>query len=128
MARRKTPHLTESEQRIMNVLWESGESTVKDVTNALQKEFGLAYTTVLTTIGIMKDKGYVEARKVGRAFIYRPIISRSDAQSKATGNLVTSMFAGSPQRLAQHLVDNHDLSLDDIEALREAILQSERRK
>lgn len=122
MARPASPQLTEAEQRIMAVLWARGEASVREITDALKAEFGLAYTTVLTTIGIMADKGYVDFRKAGRAHIYSARLSRDGARSQALGSLVRSMFGGSAQSLAQHLVREEKLTLDDIEALRAAVL------
>jgi len=118
MPRKRTPQLTEAEQRVMTVLWERGESNVRDVTEALKADHNLAYTTILTTIRIMADKGYVGFRKEGRTHIYRPLVTRERAQKKAIGSLLSSLFGGSPQRLAQHLVEDDQLTLEDIEALR----------
>ncbi|MEO0425511.1 MAG: BlaI/MecI/CopY family transcriptional regulator [Pseudomonadota bacterium] len=123
MPRPTTPTLTEAEHRLMAVLWERGEASVRDLTDALKDAHDLAYTTVLTTVRIMVDKGYVDFRKQGRAHIYRPLITRDGARRKALGNLVQSLFEGSPQRLAQHLVQDNQLTLDDIEALRATLLR-----
>ena len=125
MARSASPQLTEAENRIMSVLWDRGEASVRDVTDALAVEHGLAYTTVLTTIRIMADKGYVGFRKDGRAHIYHPLLSREGAQKQALGSLVKSLFGGSPQRLAQHLIQEEQLTLDDIEALRAELLKGQ---
>jgi len=122
MPRPPSPTLTEAESRIMAVLWVRGEVTVKDVTDALAAEHNLAYSTVLTTIRIMTQKGYVDFRKEGRAHIYRPVLSRDGAQKKALGSVVSSLFGGSPRNLAQHLVEDEQLTLDDIEALRAQLL------
>ncbi len=123
MSRPPSPQLTKAEQRIIAVLWEMGEASVRDLTNALSAAHGLAYTTVLTTVRIMTDKGYVDFRKEGRAHIYRPVLSREGAQRQALGSLVKSLFEGSPQRLAQHLINDEKLSLEDIEALRADLLK-----
>lgn len=128
MARPTSPQLTDAEQRIMTLLWERGEASVRDLTEALQAEHGLAYTTVLTTIRIMADKGYVGFRKQGKAHIYRPLLSREGARSRALGSLVGSLFGGSPQSLAQHLVAEEQLTLEDIEALRDALLKEAKTK
>ncbi|MEM1262015.1 MAG: BlaI/MecI/CopY family transcriptional regulator [Pseudomonadota bacterium] len=122
MARKRKTELTEAEHRIMAVLWRTGEATVRQITDLLDAEHGLAYTTVLTTIGIMADKGFVAFRKEGRAHVYTPLVSREGAQRKALGSLLVSLFEGSPQQLAQRLVQDEQLSLDDIEALRVELL------
>ncbi|WP_323763071.1 BlaI/MecI/CopY family transcriptional regulator [Maricaulis sp.] len=123
MARPASPQLTEAEQRIMEVLWTRGEASVREITDALHAEFGLAYTTVLTTIGIMADKGHVDFRKAGRAHIYSPVLTRDGARNQALGSMVRTLFGGSAQSLAQHLVRAEKLSLQDIEDLRAAVLE-----
>ena len=125
MGRPKTPQLTEAEQRIMAVLWEHGEASVRQVTEALHEAHGLAYTSVLTIMRIMSDKGYLAFRKEGRAYIYRPLLTRAGARRSALRSIVSSLFDGSAQSLAQHLVDDEQLTLDDIEELRTLLLQKE---
>lgn len=125
MARPRTPQLTEAEHRIITVLWDRGEATVREVTDALQKEFSLAYTSVLTTMRIMSDKGYLAFRKEGRAHIYSPLLTRTGARRSALGSILTSLFDGSAHSLAQHLVDDEQLTLKDIEALRAVLMERE---
>lgn len=127
MARSSSPTLTEAEHRIMGVLWERGEASVRELTDALEPRYGLAYTTVLTTVRIMADKGYVTFRKAGRAHIYAPALSQEGAQRSALGSVMQSFFGGSPQRLAQQLVADEKLTLDDIEALRAELLSQHSR-
>ena len=117
MARKASPELTPAEQRIIDVLWSRGEATVRELTEALS-EHQLAYTTVLTTVRIMSEKGYVTHRKAGRAHVYRALVSRTGARRRALGTLLASLFDGSPVRLAQHLIEDEQLTLEDIEALR----------
>ena len=69
MARKTSPTLTEAELRLMNVLWTRGPSTVGDVVEALPAEVDLAYSTVLTTLRILEEKGYLRHAKEGRAFV-----------------------------------------------------------
>ncbi|WP_300529935.1 BlaI/MecI/CopY family transcriptional regulator [Maricaulis sp.] len=128
MPRPASPQLTDAEQRIMDVLWERGEASVRQLTEALEAAHGLAYTTVLTTVRIMAEKGHVTFRKDGRAHIYAPAVSRSGAQKSALGRLVDNLFSGSPQALAQHLIEDEKLSLDDIEALRAHLIEQQGRK
>ena len=128
MARTPSPTLTEAEHRIMSVLGERGEASVRDLTDALEPAYGLAYTTVLTTVRIMADKGYVNFRKEGRAHIYAPALSKEGAQRSALGGVLKSFFGGSPQRLAQHLIEDEALTLDDIDALRAELLRQSQEK
>ena len=125
MPRPKSPQLTDAEHRIMSVLWERGEASVREVTEALEADHGLAYTTILTTMKIMAEKEYVAHRKEGRAFVYRPLLTRQGARRQALGTVLSSLFNGSPRSLAMHLVEDEKLSLEDIEALRRSLLESE---
>ncbi len=126
MSRPKSPQLTEAEQRIIAVLWDKREASVRELTDALEPTYGLAYTTILTTIRIMTDKGYVDYRKEGRAHIYRALLSREGAERKALGSVVASFFDGSPMRLAQRLIEDEDLTLEDIENLRALLLEQDK--
>lgn len=99
---------------------------MREITDALAEEHGIAYSSVLTIIRIMTNKGYTAFRKEGRAFIYRPVLTKDNAQKQALGSVVSSLFGGSPQRLAQHLVEDEKLTLEDIEALREQLLAKRR--
>ncbi|VXC88981.1 BlaI/MecI/CopY family transcriptional regulator [Oceanicaulis sp. 350] len=128
MARTASPTLTEAEHRIMSVLWTRGEASVRELTDALEPAYGLAYTTVLTTVRIMADKGYVSFRKEGRAHIYAPALSQEWAQRTALGSVLKSFFGGSPQQLAQHLIADEALTLDDIDALRDELLKQSAQK
>jgi predicted transcriptional regulator len=91
--------LTEAEQRIMRVLWDKGEASVRDVTDALEDSYPVAYNTVLTLLRILTDKDYVKPRQDGRAFIYTPVVSRADARSRALRKMVSTFFEGSPTEL-----------------------------
>ncbi|MEM9670560.1 MAG: BlaI/MecI/CopY family transcriptional regulator [Pseudomonadota bacterium] len=123
MPRPKTSDLTSAERRIMNVLWDIGEASVRDVADALKDKHDLAYTTVMTTMKIMADKGYLSFRKEGRAHIYAPKLSRDGARRNALSSLVSSLFDGSPKHLAQHLVEDDKLTLEDIDALRAELVK-----
>lgn len=124
MARPKSKNLTIAEQRIMNVLWEKDEATVREITDTLAGEHNLAYTTVLTTTRILTDKKYVNFRKQGRSHVFMPLVSKTAARSSALKNMLGNLFDGSPKLLAQHLIEADDLTPDDIKALR-ALLDGE---
>ncbi|MCF6274823.1 MAG: BlaI/MecI/CopY family transcriptional regulator [Robiginitomaculum sp.] len=118
MARPQSKHLTKAEQRIMHVLWTRGEASVRQITSDLTSEYNLALTTVQTTTRILADKGYVAFNKQGRSLIYRPLVSKRTAQTRALKNLLGGLFGGSAGLLAQHLVETDTLSGEDIIALR----------
>lgn len=124
MARKKSEQLTDSEQRIMQILWQKQEATVKEITQALSEDKTTAYTTVQTMCKILVDKGYAEFRKEGRAFIYRPRITQTEARQGALKSLLHRFFGGSPEVLARHLMEETDLKLEDLEALQHKIDQA----
>src|SRR5215831_15302481 len=120
MARRKSPHLTEAELRLMDVLWETGAATVAQVAEALPKELNLAYNTVLTTMRILENKGYVKHRKPkeGRAFVYRPAVSREHASRTALRYLLDRFFRNSASALVLNLLDDENLSEEELHRIR----------
>ncbi len=127
MARPKSSSLTSAELRLMDVLWLKGPSSVAEVADALPLETGLAYSTVLTTLRILEDKGYLKHEKQGRAFIYSAAVERETAQRSALTQLLTRFFGGKPELLVQNLLDNEELSEAEIHRLRELIAKQEGR-
>ena len=127
MARPKSSSLTSAELRLMDVLWLKGPSSVAEVADALPPEIGLAYSTVLTTLRILEDKGYLKHEKQGRAFIYSAAVERETAQRSALTQLLTRFFSGKPELLVQNLLDNEELSEAEIHRLRELIAKQEGR-
>jgi BlaI family penicillinase repressor len=121
MARPPSPTLTESERRILEVLWKKKEASVREVADELSKKKPVAYTTVLTMFKVLDKKGLVHHRSEGRAFIYSAAISRGEARRQALENLLKSFFNDSPSVLAQHLIDEHDIDNDELQALRKRV-------
>lgn len=117
MPRKASPALTQAELRVMDVLWERGEATVRDVTEALAAKHDLAYTTVLTVMQVLKQKKYVAAQESGKAHVFRPLVSRDDARTRALQQVMASFFGGSPEALAQHLIENDDIDLAQLRRL-----------
>ncbi len=115
MARKKSGTLTEAELRLMEVLWSKSQATIADVAAALPAP-PLAYSTVLTTMRILEQKGYVVHREEGRAFVYRPIVARDEAAKSAVGLLLNRFFKNKPGELALRLVADERPS--DAELLR----------
>jgi predicted transcriptional regulator len=127
MARKKSGTLTEAEVRLMDILWEKGEATVGDVVDALPVRQTLAYNTVLTTMRILEQKGYVKHHESGRAFVYSPIVNRSEAQRSAVKQLVSRFFQNSPGLLALNVLENEKLDAAEVDRLKRLIKASEAR-
>jgi predicted transcriptional regulator len=130
MARPLTPTLTPSERKILEVLWKKREATVREVADDLSQKAPVAYNTVLTMLRILEKKGCVTHVQQDRAFIYRPAISRSEAIAQALEQLLKNFFNGSPQVLAQHLIENEsdDMELDSLRRMVEAAQEKESKK
>lgn len=110
---------TERELDVMDVLWEHGASTVAEVQGQLADE--LAYTTVLTMLRTLEDKGYVAHEEEGRAYRYYPLVERSEAGASAVGRLMRKLFRGSPEMLLTHLVSQRGLTKDQLESMRKLL-------
>ena len=121
MARPPSPTLTKSEQEILEVLWDKGDSTVRDVADELAKQRPVAYTTVLTMLGVLAKKGFVIHRQEGRAFIYSAEMTREQARKQALDHLLQQFFDGSPNLLAQHLLGEDGVSRNELKALRDKV-------
>jgi predicted transcriptional regulator len=121
LPRRKSPGLTDAELRLMEVLWDKGAATVSDVVAVLPKNVPLAYSTVLTTLRILENKGYLAHVKEGRAFIYRPVIARDQARESAVTYLVRRFFEGSPELLMLNLMEGQQIDPKELRRLRRRI-------
>jgi predicted transcriptional regulator len=85
------------------VLWPMGEGTVRDIHHALAASRPRAYTTVMTIMDRLEQKGIVTRRKVGKAFRYQPLLSAEEARLNAVEKIVDGFFQGSREALAEHL-------------------------
>lgn len=121
MARKQSPTLTDAELRPMEILWTRGPSTVAEVVDALPKSLDLSYSTVLTTLRILEQKGYVGHIKSGQAYVYHPVIDRSQAQHRALKHILSRFFNNSPQSLVLNLVESERLNPKDLERIQKMI-------
>jgi predicted transcriptional regulator len=127
MARKQSRTLTDGEHRIMEVLWQKGSATVAEVADALEGKDGTAYTTILTMMRIMREKGYLRCRKEGRAHVYIPRVDRDTAARKAVRQLLGKFFAGSPGELVLSFLRDEEISLKEIDELKRKIVEQEKR-
>jgi BlaI family penicillinase repressor len=112
---------TERELDVMAVLWDNCSATVADVRERLADD--LAYTTVLTILRTLEDKGYVAHRPEGRAYRYHPLVDREEAQVSHLNRLTQKLFSGSTERLLTHLVGERGMSEEELERLRALLNQ-----
>ncbi len=122
MPRKKINTLTNAEHRIMEVIWARGSATVADVVKALNGKD--AYTTILTLMRILKDKGFLSTRKEGRAHVFTPKVDRDTAARKAVHQLLSKFFAGSPSELVLSFLREEELTPEELDAIKRKILNS----
>ena len=125
MPPRPSSTLTEAELRLMKILWRRGESCVADLVRAMPASEPLAYNSVLTTIRILEQKGYVEHRQEGRAFLYTPIVVEHEASRSEVRRILGRFFGNSRERLLLSLLGDDDISADELERLKQAIAVAE---
>ena len=101
--RRSILDLAPLELDCMNALWRLGEATVRDIHAALTPIRPRAYTTIMTILDRLAQKGVVERQKAGRAWLYKAHLSADQARTHAVARLVEGFFQGSTEALASHL-------------------------
>lgn len=112
---------TDRELDIMAVIWELGSATVRQVQERLETD--LAYTTVLTLIRNLEEKGYLRHEQEGRAHRYFPLVEQEEARASALERLVDKVFSGSRAALLTQLVSTQDLSPDEAARIRRILEQ-----
>ena len=121
MPPKKSNTLTEAELRLMKILWRRGESAVTDLVAAMPEGETLAYNSVLTTTRILEQKGYVEHRQEGRAFVYRPCVLEQEASRSEVRHLMSRFFGDSREQLLLSLLGDDEISTEELQRLKEAI-------
>jgi predicted transcriptional regulator len=122
MTTRRPGPLTEAELEIMHVVWELGDATVKQVHDVLSSRRPVAYTTVMTMLGLLAKKGHLKREEAGKAYIYRPAHPKGRVVSKMLDDFVSRVFHGSARPLVLALLKDRKISkreLDEIARLAE---------
>jgi predicted transcriptional regulator len=122
------PKLPTLQLAIMQALWRHGTSTVADVQQELQPDRPLAYTTIATMLTKMERKGLVDHHRDGRTFVYRPLVERDQVRGSMLVDLVERLFAGDVTELVSHLLDECDVTPDELAKLKQMIRQRERQR
>jgi BlaI family transcriptional regulator, penicillinase repressor len=115
--------LTPLELEIMQVLWQAGPCTVAEVQPKLKAE--LAYTTVQTMLNVLLRKNKVKRVQEGRAYRYRPAVSRERATGNALSDLVKRMFGGSSEALLMAMVDTQQISAEELARVAQKLAAAE---
>jgi BlaI family transcriptional regulator, penicillinase repressor len=115
------PHdlFTPREMDIMSILWDSGSGTVAEVREALADP--LAYTSVLSALRTLEEKGFIDHVSEGRAHRYRPLVDWRTAGTGELTRLVKQVFKGSPELLLVQLMDEGELEPSEIRRLRDLL-------
>jgi predicted transcriptional regulator len=116
--------LTEAELRLMDVVWQRGESTVQQVLEALPRQTALAYNSVLTTIRILEKKGYLKHIKDGRAHVYMALIERDDATRSEISHLVSRFFKNSHEQLVLNILEDESIDAGELKRLRKLLAEN----
>ncbi len=124
MPRSKSNSLTKGELRIMQVLWKLRNGTVADVAAAMPPP-PLAYTTVLTMLRILEQKGAVKRKLEGRAHVYYPAFAQEDAARNAIGDVVQAFFKNSKTALAMRLIAEEKPERDELARMKALIAKYE---
>lgn len=125
MGDKPTPRPTDAELAILNVLWERGPSTVREVHEALSPTHDSGYTTVLKLMQIMTDKGLVDRDESQRAHVYTSRLGEQRTQRQLIGDLIERAFGGSPAKLVMQALSTTKASAEDLTAIRTMLDQME---
>lgn len=119
--------LTACEAEVMNVVWSQKSVTVQDVVDAISRD--LAYTTVMTTMKILEDKGFIaRGKKRGRAFAYEALVSCESASTTTVNEMANRFFDGSVKSMVLSLIKTQQITAEDLAELRDAIVSLEQSK
>jgi BlaI family penicillinase repressor len=115
--RHRSPTLTGQELEIMKVVWERESVTVRDVYEALLEKRKVAYTTVMTMMKILEQKKYLKRTQADRAYVYRPTQPKRQVIGAMVRDFVNRVFNGSAEPLLVHLVEEHNVSREELEEI-----------
>ena len=129
MAPRRSEILTEVELEFMDVVWDQGEATARDVLDALYETKKPAESTVRTMLRIMERKGYLTHRVEGRTYIYRPALDRDEATRQVIRHLadrISKISKGSADPLVKRILEVEEISSEELEEIKRWIEEKAR--
>ena len=115
--RRRSTVLTKQELEIMKIVWERESATVRDVYETLLERRKVAYTTVMTMMKILEQKKYLKRTQADRAYVYRPAQPKRLVVGAMVRDFINRVFNGATEPLLVHLVEEHDLSPEELEEI-----------
>lgn len=115
--KRPTIRLTRAELQIMDLIWKAGETSIREIHEALPEKARPAYTTVQTVMTRLEEKGALRrTRKIGNAYLYEPAITRGSTMQRALDELI-DLLGGSATPLVSHLLESGRLTMEDLREL-----------
>src|SRR5215510_14188606 len=124
----KKPVLTDQELEIMKIVWRKGSATVRDVYEELLTQRKIAYTTVMTMMGILEQKGHLKKSADERAYVYRPTQPQREVVGSMVQDFVKRVFNGSAKPLLVHLIEDQKISPEEIEEVTRLLKDKRRQK
>ncbi|HEX5432957.1 MAG TPA: BlaI/MecI/CopY family transcriptional regulator [Candidatus Angelobacter sp.] len=122
------PKLTKLELKIMEVLWDRGATSIREIQESFPERARPAYTTIQTTVYRMEKKKVVRrAKKISNAHIFEAVISRHAAQRRLIDELL-GLFGGRTQPVMAHLIESGRLTLDDLREAEKAMLALQKKE
>ena len=107
--------------KIMNVLWDRGEATARQITDELNETESIAHSTVQTLLRGLMDKGAVVHETQGRTFVFKPKVAADKVRKSATKELLSRVFAGSASDLVSHLLKTERISKKEMDEIKRLI-------
>ncbi len=120
MSRRSLDDLGDLQKTVMEIVWTLGEASVNQVKTKLARR-KLAYTTVLSVMQKLDKAGWLTHREEGRAYVYRPVVTRAEAGRSSLRQFIDRVCGGDLIAMFQHLLDDQELSAADLAELRKMI-------
>lgn len=122
------PALSALELEVMDVVWELGDCTSAQVIDAFVEKRKLAPTTIRTVLANLRNKGYIKPiPTIGRGFMFRPTVPRESVARRSLKELLTSLFGNSPRQAIAYLLDDANVTEDELDEIRRMIDERKRK-
>ncbi len=128
MARPRHKNPTPAELEVLQIIWEHGPCTVREVMNLLEPKRPRAYTSVMSLMNVMAEKRLLNQKPKGRAFIYSAKVSRDKTQSNLLNDLLNRAFDGSANALVAHLLQQAETNSEELDEIHKTITRFTRKK
>ncbi len=128
MSKKSLDHFGDLQRAIIEIVWELGEATVRDVWERLRRKKEMAYTTVLTSMQRLERDGWLTHRAEGNKNIYVATRTRAEAGAGSVRTFLRQMFNGNAALLFQQLVEEDELSNRELQELKRLIEQKEKER